>query len=468
MLTKLSTIYKDKYDLEFQVTAGGSPLDNATIKFLTPVSWSDEITNSAGIANVDNIVEGTKVTFIASKSGYNFIQNIVYLFKNKTVNISLSENVNQIKFIVKSDYDDSFIENATVSIDSYTSNTDNNGEVTFELNPGTYNYTISAQWHEEQNDTLAVSGDSTENIVLIRPYVSVGIVPKYLFRDTSIAKPYLPQGQIIIYDGTEYTWEGSQINIGSQLMGSVKNVNLNRNGLSPFDENIVINQAGKLIIVSLVPDIRYGVLYSWAAAKLIADSVPGWHLPTQTELDDVMDSFDPSYDPARSDGLVFSNWPPYFEYTNSWMFPGGRYQAVGSGWRHPQTGQFENLLTKACYWLDTEAGDLKARIWTINAYSSFIGGTSVFKNAGASVRLIKDEPDDGWNPDDDQVFIGERYYDTCRVGNKIFTSWNLAESQTNDGDVIPEITSHVDWTALIGESSPMLCHYNNDIDNTFN
>ena len=133
--------------------------------------------------------------------------------------------------------------------------------------------------------------------------------------------------------------------------------------------------------------INYGILYNWYAVAGIHDNdantpnktlaPAGWHVPTSTELNTLVNAFEPKK------LMATSTWSTSGYGTNETGFT-----AYATGFRF-DNGVMSDLNINAVFWTSTLDGDNGGARW-MNDGSSTYNGFSLPKKFGASVRLIRD------------------------------------------------------------------------------
>ena len=130
---------------------------------------------------------------------------------------------------------------------------------------------------------------------------------------------------------------------------------------------------------------KYGRLYTWEAAKAAADLVPGWHLPTDEELQELemclgMSASDAEDTGDRNSGSVGTK-----------LKEGGSsgFDAPLAGFRH-SAGDFDGLGSYGYFWSASPSGGSDAFFRCV-----YRSGAGVYRLSGGrtdrfSVRLVKD------------------------------------------------------------------------------
>jgi len=147
-------------------------------------------------------------------------------------------------------------------------------------------------------------------------------------------------------------------------------------------------------------DVRYGILYTWAAATndegysetnpsgIIGVCPDGWHIPSSSEwiqLYEFLGGSEIAGGKMKEAGL--DNWLyPNADATNS-----SRFTALPAGYRGAN-GSFNGMGTYAHYWSTTEncmpCGP--SNWWLSTDASNFYHGGSSYFNSGYSVRCVMD------------------------------------------------------------------------------
>lgn len=189
-----------------------------------------------------------------------------------------------------------------------------------------------AGWHEPTVDYMEIEKSSSDSNVLMDSKMHAVDMPKYLEAHFNHVK------------------------IGNQTWMS---------------ENLAVTDGGDGIYRNKDNDEYY---YTWEAAKRIADKIPGWHLPSGAEWDELVKTT--GNDAAN---LRAKSWDGARE--GSW------FAAVPAG--HWYNG-FINVGSVAYFWTFEPEG--MNSVW----YRGIDAGTTVYKEVashwvGLSVRLVKDK-----------------------------------------------------------------------------
>ncbi len=126
-----------------------------------------------------------------------------------------------------------------------------------------------------------------------------------------------------------------------------------------------------------------GKLYNWYAVQSGNLCPAGWHIPTETEWQQLTTFIG---DPAGGKMKSTTSWDsPNTGATNS-----SGFNAVGSGYRSYLSGNFYGLKQIAGFWASTQATDTTAFSRAITYDSEWFTNLPVPKRQGYSCRCIKD------------------------------------------------------------------------------
>ena len=81
--------------------------------------------------------------------------------------------------------------------------------------------------------------------------------------------------------------------------------------------------------------------------------------------------------------------------------------------------------------------------------------SSFFQNYGASVRFIKEDPND-WSPGDTVTDYEGNVYNTVKIGTQVWTVENWKSRKYFDGTDIPLIQNSSIWSST---NTPAMCYY---------
>lgn len=214
--------------------------------------------------------------------------------------------------------------------------------------------------------------------------------------------------------------------------------------------------------VSQITRPKYGALYNWYAATDVRNiTAVGWHVPTDTELWDLMKFLDPA-------GKQMNN------------IAGGQMKEAGTThWTTPNTNAVNSVGFNG-----VGGGNRQSVFVGINAVSYFISTTpydanfhisggylryndGIFAGIGGlitnyfghSIRPIKDSTILTHGQTGTYIGNDGKIYRTICIGTQEIVADNLAETRYRNGDAIPEVTTNAAWIAL---KTGALCAYNND------
>ena len=125
---------------------------------------------------------------------------------------------------------------------------------------------------------------------------------------------------------------------------------------------------------------KYGRLYTWEQAKRIADQIPGWHLPTDEEWDELCKALGGTKD---SDG----------DYPNigTKLKEGGSsgFEALLAG-NSVSAGNFYALGLNGLFWSSSPHGSSRAWYRYVSASRSRVNRYYTYRTRLFSLRLVKD------------------------------------------------------------------------------
>lgn len=141
-------------------------------------------------------------------------------------------------------------------------------------------------------------------------------------------------------------------------------------------KNLDIDDGGKGIFHN---EENGEVYYTWDAAKRIADSIPGWHLPTREEWQELVDFC--GSDKAGKLLKSKTGWTGKGKGTNKYGFsvPPGGYWFIG----------FNNVGSYAYFWTSTQYNDSYVYCQCLDSGTS-VTESDYSKSRGYSVRLVQD------------------------------------------------------------------------------
>jgi uncharacterized protein (TIGR02145 family) len=210
-------------------------------------------------------------------------------------------------------------------------------------------------------------------------------------------------------------------------------------------------------------DVEYGLLYNWFAAtdgRGIASE--GWHVPTSTEVQSLIDYLDPLTE-GIAGGKLKEIGLTYWKDPNTGATNEVGFNARGSAFRGYDTGLFYDLTEALYIWCSdgwdedesfaaTLAGYDHADAWIVAGYFNY----------GYTIRLIKDST--SLTHGETGTYTGNdgKVYPTICVGTQEWLACNIAETKYRNGDAISEVTDTAEWVAL---TTGALCAYDNDWEN---
>jgi uncharacterized protein (TIGR02145 family) len=185
-----------------------------------------------------------------------------------------------------------------------------------------------------------------------------------------IAQAYLGSNLVYQSTGPGPTPSFDEVTIGTQTWMS-KNLAVDDGG-----EGIYIRDRHNVNGV----DLGTQYYYTWDAAERVANSIDGWHLPSQEEWNTLF-----TYVGSDVAGIKLkANYCWYGnEHTDDYGFtllPVGKINEDGS----------DSLVGGATYLWTSLAVSPYGIGYTINAYSDYFGNGTTYMTIGYSVRLIKD------------------------------------------------------------------------------
>ena len=222
-------------------------------------------------------------------------------------------------------------------------------------------------FHEGRNDKLLESENDCDSLLHYMVYVC--------------GYPNVADGDNNIYGNTwvgNECWTSSNLRATHDMDGhAVPNMVYNAMGFSNTQYNLD----------------TYGRLYTWYAAVVLPENSPnepvsnlegfvqgicptGWHIPTNSNM------------------LGLNAYPSsWLKSADLWLHPGDNRMGMDirpAGWYNPNTGRFENMLGYTYFWSDEMLNAQSAREGTImdNCEDAIIEDR--VKNAGLSVRCVKD------------------------------------------------------------------------------
>jgi len=236
---------------------------------------------------------------------------------------------------------------------------------------------------------------------------------------------------------------------------------------------IILNKPmPEIVEPAVVTDVKYGLLYNWWAYSDSRFCTEGYRVPLETDFQNLaayLASVSKNGGDLKETGFEYWN-TPNTGATNSFNFNGR-----GGGIREILTGDGfdKNFKVVGHFATKTEVYDTQCVAYSLNYNNSTIQVFSYsFKGDGISVRPIKITPTasdllklDGEECDPYEDTDGNMYR-TVKIGDQVWVADNIFQTKLNDGTIIPEETSWVNWdnNGWYG-FLPLLCAHNNDWSN---
>lgn len=194
---------------------------------------------------------------------------------------------------------------------------------------------------------------------------------------------------------------------------------------------------------------KYGLLYNWFAVGTGKLAPTGWHVPTKTELDNLIayTGTVTSLKSTRKSPLAHPRWNYNSNGTDTTgykMHPGGIRDI---------TGDYRNIGVYGDIWSVTNYTDTRYAynaVFIIDPYFM----EYALKNNGSSVRIIKDSS--SWTPGETVTDYDGNVYNTIQIDTQVWATSNLRVIHYNDGTIIPNVTNDITWAGL---SSGAWCGY---------
>lgn len=130
----------------------------------------------------------------------------------------------------------------------------------------------------------------------------------------------------------------------------------------------------------------YGRLYTWDAAVRVADSIDGWHLPSDAEWQTLVDYLGGE---SVAGGKLKETGTTHWTSPNAGATNETGFTALPSGYRN-KAGTFNYIRGYGYWWSATEYDATLAWYRNMNYNYSNVFRTYNNKGVGFSVRLIKD------------------------------------------------------------------------------
>lgn len=212
--------------------------------------------------------------------------------------------------------------------------------------------------------------------------------------------------------------------------------------------------------------VKYGLLYNWYAATDVRNiAASGWHVPTFTELQNLMLYLDPDGvgDDNDAAGYLKETGITHWNDPNTGATDDYEFSLYGTGGRDGNDGLFGDINLGTTLWSSTDIGVGGATassfydsvlFYMSDPPGSLVGNTY---STGNPIRLIKDDSTlEHYTGNDGKE------YRTVKIGTQVWMAENLAETEYRNGNAIPEVIDNSAWISL---TSGALCAYNNDWGN---
>lgn len=195
---------------------------------------------------------------------------------------------------------------------------------------------------------------------------------------------------------------------------------------------------------------RYGYLYNGHVINNGSSLIYGYHIPTLTEINILIDYLSQTSIP--SDSLRQSGG-------NSWGFPNyatnsSGFNALAGGYRN-HLGDYTDINYQSLLWTST-VGGISEIYYCLGILSNDITYPNYHYLYGLSIRLIKDDPDT-WSPNDTATDYDNNIYDTVKIGTQVWLTSDLKTTKFMNGTPINHVPSAPEWGIL---STSGYCIYN--------
>ncbi len=153
-------------NVTYTVTTDGQPLEGALVDF----NQTSQVTNSLGVAEFPNTGRGAGKEVAVSKQGFETFtgqEDVQYVDISREINLEATEEMFNVTFVIYDEQDDP-VENANVTFNLVSKETDSSGEVEFSNVPqGLYEYSVAADNYNLHEDEVEVVSDETFTVQLI-------------------------------------------------------------------------------------------------------------------------------------------------------------------------------------------------------------------------------------------------------------------------------------------------------------
>ncbi len=161
----------DEYTVTFYVSHDGNPVEGAEITF----DEEEYTTNIDGEVEIEDVV-ASFYSYRVEKEGYNTVEDNVIVNDDISINVVLESETYIVTFDIVDNEDDPVL-NAVVTLNEVSNAL---GDYVFEnIEPGTHQYSVSADgFHEENGEVIISDTDITEKVILslVEEYYSLTII----------------------------------------------------------------------------------------------------------------------------------------------------------------------------------------------------------------------------------------------------------------------------------------------------
>lgn len=212
-----------------------------------------------------------------------------------------------------------------------------------------------------------------------------------------------------------------------------------------------------------------GALYNWYVAAEVDRGIAadGWHVPTADEWITLADNLGGV---TVAGGKLKETGTTWWDDPNAGATNETGFNGRGNGYRMAD-GTYQSRLESCSYWSSTESqnlpdtGIIRNLVYSSAHLLPSSGGImSIDKNAGLTIRLLRDAPS-GANGHIGQ-YIGNdgKVYPSIVIAGQEWMAADLCETRYTDGVPIPIIADDAAWAAA---EAGAMCAYQNDWDNAF-
>lgn len=212
-----------------------------------------------------------------------------------------------------------------------------------------------------------------------------------------------------------------------------------------------------------------GALYNWYVAAEVDRGIAadGWHVPTADEWITLADNLGGV---TVAGGKLKETGTTWWDDPNAGATNETGFNGRGNGYRMAD-GTYQGRLESCSYWSSTESqnlpdtGIIRNLVYSSAHLLPSSGGImSIDKNAGLTIRLLRDAPS-GANGHIGQ-YIGNdgKVYPSIVIAGQEWMAADLCETRYTDGVPIPIIADDAAWAAA---EAGAMCAYQNDWDNAY-